>query len=223
MNKDTKSWQKRVEGEKEWYEFYFEPKVKVIQGTKYFNPLDFIKCKTVGLIQIHSAIIHKASFGVKLVGDGLFTQEKNVGLYVRTADCLPLTFYHKQKELLGLLHIGWRGTVLEFPKNFVLKMKEIYGIKPLEWEVVLGYCIKWEDYEVSEEIANLFNKFGSPCVYFKDGKYFLSLKEANINILKNLGIERIYLFPEIESPYELFYSYRKGDKERNITLTLIES
>ena len=110
MMEECKIWQKRTQNRKEWFEFFFYPEVKVFQGTKSFNPLDAIKGESVGLLQIHSSIIHLARTDFKLVGDGLFTDRKGLVLYIQTADCLPMIFYHPSKKILAILHAGWKGT-----------------------------------------------------------------------------------------------------------------
>jgi YfiH family protein len=220
---DLKKWLKKTKKQKEWYEFSFNPKVKLVQGTKYFNPLREVKGEIVALTQIHSSITHKARAGLQLVGDGLFTNEEGLNLYIRTADCLPIIFYHQEEKILALLHAGWKGTVLMIAKKFLLKMKQLYNLNYFDWEVALGPCIALPNYEVGKGVFEFFNKFDIYGIKLKNGRYFLDLEEANIKILKKYGISKIYPFPEKTFTSELFYSYRKGDRERNITVGVIES
>lgn len=44
-----------------------------------------------------------------LLGDVLITQTKGLGLFLLTADCIPLVFYSSNKGILGLAHLGWRN------------------------------------------------------------------------------------------------------------------
>jgi YfiH family protein len=208
---------------KNWYEFAFSSEVKIFQGTKNFNPLREIKGGFIDLVQIHSTVIHRASSGFKLVGDGLFTKEKGLNLYLRTADCLPVIFYHRKANILALVHAGWKGTVLGISGNFLLKMKQLYDLRTCDWEVAFGPCIDPEIYEVGYEVFSFFNKFNMDGIKVKDGRYFLDLEEANVKILEKYGINKIHLFPEKTYTSELFFSYRKGDTERNITVGVIES
>ena len=219
---ELKKWQKKTENQKKWYEFSFNSKVNLIQGTKSFNPLREVKAEFIDLIQIHSSIIHKARADLKLVGDGLFTNEKGLHLYIRTADCLPMILCHPEEKILALLHTGWRGTVLMIAKNFLLRMKQLYNLNFYDWEVALGPCITPLNYEVGKGVFEFFNKLNIEGIKLKNGRYFLDLEEANIKILKKYGINKIYPFPEKTFASELFYSYRKGDRERNITVGVIE-
>ena len=215
-------WLIKTKNGKRWYEFAFSPGIKIFQGTKDFNPLFEIKGKFINLLQIHSTIIHRARLDIKLVGDGLFTKEKKLNLYIRTADCLPIIFYHPEVNILALVHAGWKGTVLGISSNFLLKMKQLYDLKTCDWEVAFGPCIDPEIYEVGEEVFSFFDKFNIDGITVKDGRYFLDLEKANVNIVKKYGVSRIYTFPEKTYTSELFYSYRKGDIERNITVGVIE-
>lgn len=220
---ELKEWQKKTKNQKKRYEFSFNSKVKLIQGTKYFNPLREVKGEFVDLVQIHSSIIHKARTDLKLVGDCLFTDQEGLNLYIRTADCLPIIFYHQEKKILALLHAGWKGTVLMIAKNFLLKMKQLYNLNYYDWEVALGPCISPSNYEVGKWVFEFFNKFNIDGIKLRNGRYFLDLEESNIKILRKYGIRKIYPFPEKTFTSELFYSCRKGDKERNITVGVIES
>jgi YfiH family protein len=220
--KNIKTWQKRMKNKKEWYEFSFNSKVKIFQGTKSFNPLDVVKGENVGLIQIHSSVIHQARTDIRLVGDGLFTGKRGLNLYIRTADCLAMIFYHPEAKVLALLHTGWKGTVLLIAKKFLLRMKQLYDFNFCDWEVTFGPCIAPENYEVGKEVFEFFDKFNLSGIYSGNNSYFLNLEEANIKMLRKMGVENIYSFPEKTYTSGLFYSYRKGDAERNITLGVIE-
>jgi len=217
-----KKWHIKSKNNKKWYEFAFSPKVKLFQGTKGFDPLFEIKGKFIDLLQIHSSIIHRARLDIKLVGDGLFTGEKKLNLYIRTADCLPIAFYHKYENILALVHAGWKGTALGISGNFLLKMKQLYGLDTRDWEVAFGPCIDPEIYEVGEEVFSFFGKFNIDGITIKNGRYFLDLEEANLHIIKKYGVSKIYPFPEKTYTSALFYSYRKGDTERNVTVGIIE-
>jgi len=215
---EPKKWLEKYKNKRKWYEFSFNSKMKIIQGTRLFNPLQNVKGNCINLIQIHSSVIHKAGTDTKFVGDGLFTDKKGSNMYIRTADCLPIILFHPHKEILALLHAGWKGTVLMIAKKFLLEMRKLYDLKSEDWEVAFGPCIDPEYYEVGAEIFEFFNKFNIEGIELNNGSYFLDLEKANIGILKKYGVDKIYPFPEKTYTSELFYSYRRGDTQRNITL-----
>ncbi len=219
---ESKIWLRKTKNKKIWYEFSFNSKVRIFQGTRYFNPLCEINGEFIDLVQIHSSVIHKARNDIKLVGDGFFTNKKGFNLSIKTADCLPMIFFHPDEKILALLHAGWKGTVLMIAKKFLLNMRDFYNLEFEDWEVSLGPCIDSEFYEVGKGVFEFFNKFNIDGIKIKNGRYFLDLEEANIKIIKKYGIVKIYPFPEKTYTSELFYSYRRGDTERNITIGVIE-
>jgi len=46
-----------------------------------------------------------------VVGDGLITNQPHTGLMLNPGDCLPVAVYQPNTGQLGLIHMGWRGSV----------------------------------------------------------------------------------------------------------------
>ena len=63
--------------------------------------------------QVHGAATARALAGGGFAGsvDILVTAERGVPLAIFTADCLAIVFYDPGARILGLAHVGWRGTV----------------------------------------------------------------------------------------------------------------
>jgi len=70
--------------------------------------------------------------------DGLITDKKGVYLFLLIADCLPLIFYDYKKEVVALVHAGWKGVDLEIAKKAVEKIQKEYGSKPKDIIVGVG-------------------------------------------------------------------------------------
>jgi hypothetical protein len=62
--------------------------------------------------------------------DGLMTNKKGIYLFVLVADCLPIIFYDPAKEVISLVHAGWKGINLEITKKAVREMIILYGSNP---------------------------------------------------------------------------------------------
>lgn len=207
-------WIKKEKEGKIFFEFEFGFG-KIIQGTKYFNPIDEIKFQKIyGLQQIHSGIIVKAGITEETVGDGIYTFNSNEFIYVKTADCLPCAFIEKKSKLLGIVHIGWKGTYLKIIEKFINKFYYEYSIKPEEWEVVFGQCILKNNYEIKEDLRRLLKSSKIEGEIEEDNKIYFDLLRANLNILNEFNIKNYTIFPETEKA--LFFSHRNGEKGRNI-------
>ena len=213
-------WRKKKKEGKVWYEFALNDSIVAWQGTKTFNPLEEIEHeRDCGLQQIHSSIVRYAGDGCGYIGDGLWTDEKGMMIYIKTADCLPIILYNK-RGIVGILHVGWRGTLLRLPKKFLLMMKR-KGIPPSSWIVAFGVSIECKNYQVGEEVSRLFNLEGLNGINLRDNKYHLDLVQANLEELEKFGITEFHLFPEGTNDSENFYSYRKGDKGKQITACIL--
>ena len=213
-------WKKQEKNGKVWYEFLIDGRIVAWQGTKTFNPLEEIEHKKeCGLQQIHSGIIRYAGDGCDQVGDGIWTDEKENMIYVKTADCLPIIFYNT-RGILGILHVGWKGTLLRLPQKFLLMMKK-RGIPPSSWIVGFGPSIECRNYVVGDDVRKLFNSEGVNGINMRDGNYHLDLVQANLEEMERFGITEFHLFPEGTYDSENFYSYRKGDEGKQITAGML--
>ena len=77
--------------------------------------------------QIHKdLIIHVASENAgqkKTAGaDGLITNIPDVPLTIRTADCLAITLFDPENQVLGMAHAGWRGSFMRIGEKLVGKI-----------------------------------------------------------------------------------------------------
>lgn len=128
--------------------------------------------------------------------DGLVTKEKGLVLSTFYADCVPVYFVDPVKEVIGLCHSGWKGTVLEIGAKTVGKMQEAFGCNREDIYGAIAPSICQECYEVSEdvieEIRKTFSaeKYGGNAadeLFYKkpNGKYQLNLWRAcELTLLK---------------------------------------
>ena len=92
-----------------------------------------------------------------LNADGLITNKKNVFLGVVTADCLPVIFYDKKSEMVGIAHAGYKGILKAIVKNMVLSFEKL-GSNTKDIKVAIGPSIGVCCYDVSIERIKMFDK-----------------------------------------------------------------
>lgn len=146
--------------------------------------------------------------------DALVTNEKNLELCVRVADCLPVAVYDFATESIGLFHAGWRGLASGVIKNGIGLMVREFGSKPEEIIVYMGPHICKKHYEVGKEVAEKF-----------DGQRFLDLGKVAVEQLTGLGIKNknITIDPLCTFENRNLFSYRRGDKiSRNLYLLKLD-
>ena len=158
--------------------------------------------------------------------DGLVTNEKGLCLVTFFADCVPLYFVDPVKEVIGLSHSGWRGTVGKIGKKTVELMQKEFGSDPADILAAVGPSICQDCYEVSEDVImkfreNFEEKYWDSLFYVKEnGKYQLNLWKANEIIFEEAGIRKENMAITNVCTHcnsQILYSHRTtGDKRGNL-------
>jgi hypothetical protein len=88
-------------------------KVVIENRKKFLNKLGIDIDSVLSTILDHTNIVKIITFQDKgkpaLKADGLLTNKKNLFLSITVADCLPIFLYDPEKEVIGLIHCGWRN------------------------------------------------------------------------------------------------------------------
>lgn len=130
--------------------------------------------------------------------DGLVTNERGVCLALSFADCVPVFFVDPVREVIGLAHSGWRGTVAKISARMVGIMCGQYGCERGHILAAVGPSICRNCYEVSEDVAQAVREaFPKQEVWGRllsagkeQGKYQLDLWECVRETLLECGIRR---------------------------------
>jgi len=150
--------------------------------------------------------------------DGIISVEKGVVLTVVTADCSPIIFVDKNKDIIGISHQGWRGSVKRMTQKMVGEMIHI-GAKIEDIKVALGPAIGECCYDIDEdrfyEFKEEFDGYSNKIFHFRGGKRHLNLSLLNYLLLIETGIkkENIDYFPFCtKCDEERFFSFRRDKK-----------
>lgn len=130
--------------------------------------------------------------------DGLITNEPGLVLSTFYADCVPLYFVDTKQRAIGLSHSGWRGTIKRMGKVTLEAMRREFGTLPEDVICAIGPSICQDCYEVSEDVAEEFNRefsshSGEILENKGNGKYQLDLWRVNEMILLEAGIKPEHL------------------------------
>jgi len=180
--------------------------------------------------QVHGAATARAPTGGGFAGsvDILVTAEHGVPLSIFTADCLAIVLYDPAARVLGLAHVGWRGTVRGATQAAVRAVGELGG-RAASLRVAIAPSIGPCCYEVDEPVmAELARAFGERWTTWvrpsRAGHVMLDLWAVNEALLEDAGV----LPTSIGNPRlctachpELLYSYRKGNRGRLVTVAAL--
>ena len=130
----------------------------------------------ITLRQIHSDIIHCIDSipEEQLAGDGMITATPGLLLGIQTADCLPVILVDAKRQVVGVFHAGWRGTLQRIVEKGVGEMHRCFGSRPRDIKATIGPGIQGCCYNVGEEVRT---KFESQFEY--GASLFREIKESD--------------------------------------------
>jgi len=127
--------------------------------------------------------------------DAILTNNPEITLFMRFADCVPILFYDPVKRVVGVAHAGWQGTVKQVVTATVEKMKSVYGGDPTDIRAGIGPSIAAHHYEVgSDVVGQVYNTFGDQAEALlprQNGSVYFNLWEANRLLLEQAGVQEI--------------------------------
>ncbi len=152
--------------------------------------------------------------------DAIITSLPGLCAVIRTADCVPLVLFDREKKIMAAVHSGWKGSSLGIAGKALAAMIRRYGCKPGDVLAAIFPSIGPQSYEVKDDVARFF-----PCDLRVDsGKIFLDLWKNVADSLEAAGIPPVNIFnPRICTLINRgeFYTYRGGDSGRNLNFSFI--
>jgi YfiH family protein len=88
--------------------------------------------------------------------DALVTNAEGVYLVVSVADCIPLFVFDPVKNVVGAIHVGWRGSASGIVNETVRLLKEEFSSNPEGLIAYIGPSARACCYEVGGEVAGKF-------------------------------------------------------------------
>ncbi|HMM26815.1 MAG: peptidoglycan editing factor PgeF [Chloroflexota bacterium] len=145
--------------------------------------------------------------------DAMITDQPLLPLTMRFADCTPILLYDPARHAVGIVHAGWRGTVLDAAGSAVRSMHAAFGSNPADIQAGIGPSIGPERYQVGEEVVDAVRSaFGAADGVIRraaDGSAYLNLWAANRLALERAGVGQIEIAGICTATrIDEFYSHR---------------
>ncbi len=108
--------------------------------------------------QVHSADVVIAN-APRLVGptefkaDAIITDNPEVTLFMRFADCVPILLHDPRLGVIGIVHAGWQGTVKRAASHAVKTMRAAYGCRAEDILAAIGPSIGPDHYEIGADVV----------------------------------------------------------------------
>ncbi|MDO8610376.1 MAG: peptidoglycan editing factor PgeF [bacterium] len=199
-------------------------------GRKSENIIKFFKSnnipfkKMILLEQIHSVNIatyqSQNDNEIEIIEetDGVVTNESNVLLIVRTGDCVPIQFYDRKNNIIGISHQGWRGSVKQMVRKMIQAILDL-GAQLSSIHLAIGPCIGQCCYEISDDLYYEFMEtldgYSDKIFTQRHGKWYLNLLLLNYLLALNFGIDKKHIdfFPFCTKCDDVrFFSFRRDKK-----------
>jgi len=149
-------------------------------------------------------------------GDAIITNQKNLGIGVVTADCVPVLIYDPVQSVIAAVHAGWKGTIKGILSKVICQMADRFRCNVENIMVAIGpsigACCYFVGEIVTEPLRSTNPDWGSYLKPDGDGKSKLDLAALNIRQLEDIGVltRNIYNLGLCTScNKELFFSYRR--------------
>ena len=147
------------------------------------------------------------------IADAVITNNKGILLGVQVADCVPVLLYDVKRNVIGVVHAGWRGTAASILKKTIETMRERFSSFPDDIKIAIGPSIRWCCYHVGYDVLESVEKATGNGEYHinRGGAYCLDLASANKYQAVSAGVPKENIWMSDECTYchpDKFYSYR---------------
>ncbi|HPC36409.1 MAG TPA: peptidoglycan editing factor PgeF [Candidatus Marinimicrobia bacterium] len=184
----------------------------LINRKRFYNTLNFAPSDIAQAEQVHSnrvAVVE--SNGPYPNCDALITNQVNLYLSIKTADCAAILLYDPRHQVIAAIHAGWRGTAEGIIANTINTMQARFQTNPGELIAAIGPALHVCCYKVKNNVAK---KFSGSEIIQREGNLYLDLILAITNRLNAVGVQ---LDKISDSGYctacqpDKFYSHRRDE------------
>ena len=175
------------------------------------------KNKLILMNQTHSTKVievTRVNYKKKMNADALITNVKGLVLGVVTADCVPVIIYDFENEIVGCIHVGWKGAFSGIIKNTINKIKKMNAKN--EIIASIGPCIGKKNYEVDLSFYKKFyNKSKKNKKYFfykNKNKKLFNLRKFVADKLVELDVKIDHVNHDTFREKMNFFSFRRSFK-----------
>lgn len=164
--------------------------------------------------------------------DAMVTNQPNLALGIKTADCVPIFLVDETKKVIGAVHAGWQGTTLKIAAKTVDILINQFNSNPDDILAAIGPAIGPCCYEVDSRVYNAMTYDERQTNLFaglpeKPGKWMFNLPLANKLHILSMGIPEDNIFTAdlcTACRTDIFFSHRgeKGKTGRQLNFIMLK-
>jgi YfiH family protein len=176
--------------------------------------------------QVHGKrVVYAESSGLHEDCDAIYTDQPNLWLAVKTADCAPVLI--SSPAAVAAVHVGWRGLQAEVLPATIAALCNQFDQTPEDLHLAVGPCLSQTNFEVEDHFQHYFN-------VHKPERFFAHHREGHV-LMDMTGLVRaqaikhglldihIHTLPRCTfAEADTFHSYRRDKTNAGRQLSLIQ-
>lgn len=154
-----------------------------------------------------------------IIADALVTQEKNIFLFLLTADCLPLTLFDPVGEVIGLAHLGRKSSDKMLTEELVSFMQQEFGTQPSKLRAYFGPAIHAQSYLLDPEKIVFTSDWSAHTRNRGNNRISVDILGFNEEVLQGCGLQITNIFHDLvdtatsSEHYSHYRSVKTGEPE----------
>jgi polyphenol oxidase len=150
--------------------------------------------------------------------DVIITDDPDVAIGVRVADCAPVLLFDRRKNVVAAAHAGWRGAAADAAGAAVRALDREFKSHEVDIVAAIGPCLLGCCGEVGPEVVEAFRAGGADGraieAWFQPGagdRSMLDLERANRDQLERAGVHPDNIFASglcTRTHHDRLHSYR---------------
>ena len=154
--------------------------------------------------------------------DGMVTDNPELTLFMRFADCVPVLLYDPRRHAVGIVHAGWKGTLARIAARAVTRMEEAFGTQPADLLAAIGPSIGPDHYPVGAEVVEAtrraFARDAARLLPERNGETCLDLWQANALALQEAGVGEVEVAAVCTACNTSDWFSHRGEQGRTVRL-----
>jgi len=178
-----------------------DERARVVENRlRSFNAVDRDPHSMFDVWQVHSAdvIIANSPHNFsppEYQADAIITDNPEVTLFMRFADCTPILLFDPVNYAVGIAHAGWMGTVKQVASATVDALRAAFGTQPSDIIAGIGPSIGADHYQIGPDVTTrvkeAFHEDANRLLIRREDGVYFNLWEANKISLAKAGVKQI--------------------------------
>lgn len=132
--------------------------------------------------------VNTSNRGETIKAEALISQDKDLILFLLTADCFPVAYHDPKREVVALAHLGWKPTDKFLAAKVIMQMQDRYESSPKDIQIYIGPGIHKESYQFEKPLQARLPEWSAFLTDVPNGQTQIDLIGHIKNQLTGVGV-----------------------------------